>query len=352
MKKLFLALVLFILPSLLWVVPSYAYDFAGNGWTCDTAGLGTECYIPANGITANFHILSGSAHGVQMNCGTSWSGGLTVTGLNFTQGNTLTAGFYDDNGRIGSTFPLTNNTNYTIHLDCSAIPAVGTEGANTRSTSNSNLVIPGGIVYIQTDDVTRFNSVALTYDPTPTPRPGGGGAVTLDPSQAAVLGAATSSIPLTAASFVMSSFQSVLPYILLLIGLLLSYRTIKKYMSNRGGGGDNYSDGDAKPIIFDDTGMATYTDKWADPDLLLEKKKERGWGKNQDIENWGDYNWAVQMDYDTAHLPEDEFVQKYGSHKDGSDPLQGELPMKDSDEFPFSAGAIQQHMIDNGEDPF
>lgn len=54
--------------------------------------------------------------------------------------------------------------------------------------------------------------------------------VTLDPTEAANISSATGSIPTTAASFILSSFQSVLPYILLLVGLFVAYRIIMHFV--------------------------------------------------------------------------------------------------------------------------
>lgn len=58
--------------------------------------------------------------------------------------------------------------------------------------------------------------------------------VTLDPTQAGNISSATGSIPTTAASFILSSFQSVLPYILLIVGLFVAYRIIMHFVK-RGG---------------------------------------------------------------------------------------------------------------------
>jgi len=55
-------------------------------------------------------------------------------------------------------------------------------------------------------------------------------AVTLDATQAANISSATGSIPTTAASFILSSFQAVLPYILLLTGLFIAYRIIMHFV--------------------------------------------------------------------------------------------------------------------------
>lgn len=54
--------------------------------------------------------------------------------------------------------------------------------------------------------------------------------VTLDPTQAANISSATGSIPTTASSFVLSSFQAALPYILLLVGLFVAYRIIMHFV--------------------------------------------------------------------------------------------------------------------------
>lgn len=55
-------------------------------------------------------------------------------------------------------------------------------------------------------------------------------AVTLDATQSADISSATGSIPTTAASFILSSFQAVLPYILLLVGLFVAYRIIMHFV--------------------------------------------------------------------------------------------------------------------------
>lgn len=54
--------------------------------------------------------------------------------------------------------------------------------------------------------------------------------VTLDPTQAANISAATGSVPTTAGSFVLSSFQSALPYILLVVGLFTAYKIIMHFV--------------------------------------------------------------------------------------------------------------------------
>jgi len=57
----------------------------------------------------------------------------------------------------------------------------------------------------------------------------------LTATQSANITAATGSIPATAASFVLSAFAHVLPYILLVVGLFTAYKMIKRFINERNG---------------------------------------------------------------------------------------------------------------------
>lgn len=86
---------------------------------------------------------------------------------------------------------------------------------------------------------------SIVVSPTPTP-PAPSSAYGLDASSSAAVTSATSSIPGTAATFVISGFLSALPYILLVVGLFTAYKIVSHFIHVHG---------------EDDGGLTVYTGK-------------------------------------------------------------------------------------------
>lgn len=171
------------------------------------------------------------------------------------------------------------------------------------------------------------NPLMVTPTPTPTaaPTPTPTSTVpSLDPAKKASISAATGSIASTASSFVLSSFLHVLPYILLVVGLFLSYKLIRKWMGRQQGLDNGWIDTDGQitdPEIFDQM----QGDKVGQADI-----------------------WQSDFD-ENGKIDPKAYAQHWENNLADVKVFNPEAPAEPSD-WMESAGGVEQHMADQGID--
>lgn len=154
-------------------------------------------------------------------------------------------------------------------------------------------------------------------------------APSLNPVMGASVSALTSSIPQTAASFVLSSFVNVLPYILLLVGLFVAYRYIKKFMGRQEGISNGWVDEDGN----------INTDGDADV-----------WGKNE-ADIWqSDFNENGKINVKEYEKHWQENIADVKVFQPESS-VQSQEP-ENLEHWTESAGGIEEHMTSEGDSTF
>lgn len=157
--------------------------------------------------------------------------------------------------------------------------------------------------------------------PTPTPAyvpP------SLDPVSRASISAATGSIVTTASGSILSGFRNVLPYILLLVGLFVAYKLVRKWMSRQKGIDEGWIDGDGNI---------------SDPDIFEQMQGD----KVGQADIW-------QSDFDeNGKIDPKAYALHWENNLADDEVFNPEKPAEPSD-WMESAGGIEQHFADQGKD--